>query len=1104
MRLSFRQGIVSHDITGNVQAFLNQAVAGGDVKLLASNKPILVTFAHKSTNYLISENNDVVAWPGPFSVGTDYYLYWDLDTLTAQRTFGYTTLPPVAQSSPPGNPLNGQHWFDTSTNQMFVRNGNTWSEVIRVFACLLKDGNTFISLGPNSSPDFTGTQIGNNTSNLSGRILFDQTNKPIARRDIPGTFFTTEDPFFVNAALVNNIRLESNVNYAKSSESTAMAAFSIVAYQSDGTIKTAKYEDTGSTVLGIVTEDLLLNDVGAVTLQGVVTNPNWNWVNIGAPLWVDNGLLTETDPKLNTALHPVSQVPVARILSNDTVIFEQGLGGKGDQGPPGSIENIIPATQSELGGVALSTAPSISSFPVVVTDTDPRLTDARTPLPHTHTGSDITYTPGGGLTSNNVQDTLTELGNKKVDRAGDTMTGLLTLSANPTNALHAATKSYVDSFVSGLSWLEPISGFVNLIDDSLNTPPSSPKESDVYIVGPSPTGAWTGLANSVVLWDGSSWQNQGLLSSFPVGVRFGIAMESVASPGGTFAGKKNNIFTLINPSTATWDSGYVPAGGDATYVSNSSSLHAFHQFVFSGTEWVHFGGASAIIAGNNITVTGNVWNVQDWNAGGTIDAATLQGLTPSQLQGNNWLTANANNDFATAPSAFGTNSIALGNQAQSFGTNTISLGNQTSTSFTGSNAIAIGTQAQSGNTNGIAIGNASNLGTGFEGTQNSIAIGTSAQAISTNSIAIGNGASANGENGTAIGLQAAANGGFSLALGDYATAPASGIQLSCNEGTTTVDISAVGRLSLTGTERQFIIPNYPTASLPLSELGGLIYDSTTNEVKVNNGTSWISLTPPPPPISFIFLNYTGISFIVNPPVVNPIGLVFSSDGLKAYTIDTFTIYQYNIMTPWDLTTASYSGTSFSTISEGNNPVGLDFSPDGTKMFVIINNTETIFRYNLSIAFDISTAVYSGQSLTVITQATDPTDVQVSNDGTKIYVSDRSSNSIIQYDMTTAWDLSTAIYSGNLYNSSLAGIVSFHIIPDGTKMYLLDSNTRDIQWITITSPWNMSTAFYTGKSFDTQFIATLVKGISFSTDNEKMFMLEGNNDKIHEFSLKLEF
>ena len=59
---------------------------------------------------------------------------------------------------------------------------------------------------------------------------------------------------------------------------------------------------------------------------------------------------------------------------------------------------------------------------------------------------------GSGLIWHSLtnSDVVTALGYTPVNRAGDTMTGLLTLSADPVNALHAATKQYVDSVATGL------------------------------------------------------------------------------------------------------------------------------------------------------------------------------------------------------------------------------------------------------------------------------------------------------------------------------------------------------------------------------------------------------------------------------------------------------------------------------------------------------------------------------------------------------------------------------------------------------------------------------------------------------------------------------
>lgn len=62
---------------------------------------------------------------------------------------------------------------------------------------------------------------------------------------------------------------------------------------------------------------------------------------------------------------------------------------------------------------------------------------------------DIVFVPGGGLAANDVQEALIELDAEKVAKNGDTMTGLLTLSGAPTADLHAATKLYVDTAVTG-------------------------------------------------------------------------------------------------------------------------------------------------------------------------------------------------------------------------------------------------------------------------------------------------------------------------------------------------------------------------------------------------------------------------------------------------------------------------------------------------------------------------------------------------------------------------------------------------------------------------------------------------------------------------------
>jgi len=63
-----------------------------------------------------------------------------------------------------------------------------------------------------------------------------------------------------------------------------------------------------------------------------------------------------------------------------------------------------------------------------------------------------------------------------------------------------AVADYVQTYAAtGIDWIESVK------DKDLNTPPGTPATGDRYIIGGSPTGAWTGHALDVTEWNGSSW-----------------------------------------------------------------------------------------------------------------------------------------------------------------------------------------------------------------------------------------------------------------------------------------------------------------------------------------------------------------------------------------------------------------------------------------------------------------------------------------------------------------------------------------------------------------------------------------------------------------------
>jgi sugar lactone lactonase YvrE len=91
--------------------------------------------------------------------------------------------------------------------------------------------------------------------------------------------------------------------------------------------------------------------------------------------------------------------------------------------------------------------------------------------------------------------------------------------------------------------------------------------------------------------------------------------------------------------------------------------------------------------------------------------------------------------------------------------------------------------------------------------------------------------------------------------------------------------------------------------------------------------------------------------------------------------------------------------------------GLFFKPDGTKMYVIGTVGDDVNEYDLSTAWDITTASYL-QNFSVAAQEINPTSIFFKPDGTKMYVVGSVGDDVNEYDLSTAWDVSTASYLQN--------------------------------------------------------------------------------------------
>lgn len=167
------------------------------------------------------------------------------------------------------------------------------------------------------------------------------------------------------------------------------------------------------------------------------------------------------------------------------------------------------------------------------------------------------------------------------------------------------------------------------------------------------------------------------------------------------------------------------------------------------------------------------------------------------------------------------------------------------------------------------------------------------------------------------------------------------------------------------------------------------------------------------------------------------------------------------------------------------PYAVFISPDQKNAYFLQEQDDTgttkILQYRFGVAGDLTTLTNTGKTLTLsifIDTASFKTALAFSDDGTKIYVVDHlDEQHIKQYNLSTAWDLSTYTSSKTSVNSieqiiDAGGgdisapvqkyITSIRFRPDGKKMYVLTSSLikRVFLEFELSVAWDISDLIYT--------------------------------------------
>lgn len=225
-------------------------------------------------------------------------------------------------------------------------------------------------------------------------------------------------------------------------------------------------------------------------------------------------------------------------------------------------------------------------------------------------------------------------------------------------------------------------------------------------------------------------------------------------------------------------------------------------------------------------------------------------------------------------------------------------------------------------------------------------------------------------------------------------------------------------------------------------------------------------------------------------------LRFSSDGTKCYVIRNWAIYELDLSTPWDITTVSYNSVQFdvSTQSPTYYAQAIEFKPNGSSLYVAAANNQ-IYQYNLTTPWDLSTASYASLSfdLGTITDYQTFLDFQFKESGEELLIYNRDSSlveGLTYVNLTTAWDISSISSTLGL-DTNLAQTIDnsyfAQFTSDGENLFVADDNGLK-HYKTNGNPFNITILSYNRNVFDLSTISSIIYAGAFGKDDKYFFAI----------------
>lgn len=207
-----------------------------------------------------------------------------------------------------------------------------------------------------------------------------------------------------------------------------------------------------------------------------------------------------------------------------------------------------------------------------------------------------------------------------------------------------------------------------------------------------------------------------------------------------------------------------------------------------------------------------------------------------------------------------------------------------------------------------------------------------------------------------------------------------------------------------------------------------------------------------------------------------------------------------VISPYSLKDTSYDSSSFNASTQITvDPGSIIFKPDGMRMY--IQHDDSVLQYDLATAFDLSTATYDDAYDAGFTIQNG---FAISPNGEVLYV--MLSDSIHAVGLSTAWDVTTGpILSSGRSLSETTTPQGMHLDKTGKHLFITDTDADKVFHYTFANANATDTApnylsYVNGGDFDTGAVSA--EDIALSEDGKRMFLVDSN--KVYEYRLATAF